>query len=117
LAGLVLLCQIGPVYACSFVDLQAAIANSLRIASYYWIASGILGGLIVGIALVQRRFSWVLVPTAGLVVFHPRWTITPFHGPDCSFLIVEVSQFVLAALCLLLGYEILKIARRHGKSA
>jgi hypothetical protein len=49
----------------------------------------------------------------GLLAFHPRWTMAPVYGPDCSFQNVEASQFVLATICLVLGYQIFGILRSH----
>jgi hypothetical protein len=104
--------------ACSFVNEAAARANSVVESGYYWIGSGVLGVVVACVELHQRRWSIILALSIGLLVFHPKWTVAPIHGPDCVFLNVEASQFVLAVICLLLGYQVFRIVRaRRSRTA
>jgi hypothetical protein len=100
-------------FACSLVNAVASTANSVTVSGYYLLVSGVLGGLIICIELLQRRRPLILAVTMGLLAFHPRWTMAPVYGPDCSFQNVEASQFVLATICLVLGYQIFGILRSH----
>ena len=99
-------------FACSFVNAAASTAESVTTSSYYWLASGLLGGLVIFIELYQRRWSSIISAIIViLLIFHPKWTVAPIYGPDCTFQNVEASQFVLAAICLLLGYQSLRMIR------
>ncbi len=42
-------------FACSLVDAKVSMTNAVRLSSYYWLASGALGGAIVCIDLYQKR--------------------------------------------------------------
>ena len=109
--------HIDSAFACSLVNAAASTAESMTTSSYYWIVSGLLGGLVVFIELYQRRWSSIISAIiAVLLIFHPRWTVAPAYGPDCTFQNVEASQFVLAAICFLLGCQIVRMirARRTG---
>jgi hypothetical protein len=86
------------------------------VSGYYWIASSMLGGVVICIELYQRRWSFILALCVGLLVFHPRWTVSPIYGPDCSFQNVEASQLVLTVICLLLGYQVFRTVRSHKAS-
>jgi hypothetical protein len=105
-------------FACSLVNAAASTAESITTSDYYWIASGLLGGLVIFIELYQRRWLSIISSiTVVILFFHPRWTVAPIYGPDCTFQNVEASQFVLAAICLLLGYQIFRMVRfRRGNS-
>jgi hypothetical protein len=87
------------------MNVEAAIVNAVAVSARYWIASILLGGVLIGLEFRQRRF-W-LFPTIALalLVFHPHWTLPSFFRPDCVFVNVETSQVVLAAIALMLGYR------------
>ena len=95
-----------PASACSFVNAEAAMANAAAVSVNYWIASILFGGTLIGLEFRQRRFWLFPTITLALLVFHPRWTLPSFHGPDCVFANVQASQFVLATIVLMLGYRI-----------
>jgi hypothetical protein len=80
-------------------------ANAAAVSFNYWIASILFGGALIGLEFRQRRFWLFPTITLALLVFHPRWTLPSFHGPDCVFVNVETSQFVLATIVLMLGYR------------
>jgi hypothetical protein len=99
-------------YACSLVNVAASTAEAVTVSGYYWIVSGLVGGIVILLEIYQRRSpSIILVATVALLIFHPRWTVAPGYGPDCTFQNVEASQFVLAGICLLLGYQVFRIVR------
>lgn len=100
-------------FACSLGDITISTAEAVTESGYYLFVSGVLGGLILCIELLQRKRPLILAGTIGLLAFHPRWTMAPLYGPDCSFQNVEASQFVLATICLVLGYQIFGILRSH----
>lgn len=98
--------------ACSLVNAAGSTAEAVTTTGYYWIASGVIGGLVIFIELYQRRWrSMISAFVAILLIFHPRWTVAPAYGPDCTFQNVEASQFVLAAILLLLGYQVFRMTR------
>jgi hypothetical protein len=102
--------------ACSLVNVAASTADSVTASGHYWIISGLLGAIVIWIELYQRRWRPIIVVTTlALLVFHPRWTVAPGYGPDCSFQNVEASQCVLAGICLLLGYQIFRTIRSRSK--
>jgi hypothetical protein len=108
-----------PGLACSLVDVEASTAKAVATSGTYWIISILLGGMIIGFEVYQRRRSLILVLTAALLIFHPRWTVPSLYMPDCMFINVQASQAVLAVLVVMLGYRVIKIllARRrtvHG---
>jgi NhaP-type Na+/H+ or K+/H+ antiporter len=102
-------------YACSFVDEQAAATHAEAVAGKYWIASILLGGVLIGLELHQRQGWRLLVLTVTHLIFHPYWTLPPVHGPDCVFVNVENSQFVLTIISLMFAYRLLSrgFVRRH----
>jgi len=94
-------------YACTFVDEQAAATHAEVVAGKYWIASILLGGVLIGLELYQRQGWFFLVLTVALLIFHPYRTLPPVHGPDCVFANVESSQFVLAIISFMFAYRLL----------
>jgi hypothetical protein len=94
-----------PASACSFVNAKAAMANAAAISVNYWIASILFGGALTGLEFRQRRFWLFPTITLALLVFHPRWTLPSLYEPDCVFVNVQTSQFVLATIVLMLGYR------------
>src|SRR5262249_33935493 len=89
----------------SFVNLEAAMANAEAVSVNYWIASILFGGALISLEFHQRQFWLFPTITLALLVFHPRWTLPSFHGPDCVFANVQASQIVLATIVLMLGYR------------
>jgi uncharacterized membrane protein HdeD (DUF308 family) len=121
LVALLLLCSsfhVDPTFACSLIDEAASAANSVAVSGHYWIISGLLGGLVIFIELNRRRrWSIISAITLALLIFHPRWTVAPFHFPDCTFQNVEASQFVLAIVCLLLGSQVFRMIRSRRSNS
>lgn len=101
----------GPVFACSLVNVATSTAEAIALSYYYWLASGVLGLAIVFIEFRRRRRSLVLALTAALLVFHPAWTVSPLYGTDCNFINVQASQAVLAVIALLLVYQLARVMR------
>lgn len=107
-----ILCTI-PVAACTFVNVEAARANSLAVATAYWAASALVAGVVAYLQIRQKRLSLLVLGFVVLfLVFHPAWTVPQTYGSDCEFLNVLVSKLVIAMLFLLLGYEVVKSIRR-----
>jgi hypothetical protein len=80
-------------------------AEATAVSANYWITSILFGGALIGLEFRQRRFWLFPAITLAFLVFHPRWTLRPLHGPDCVFFNVQTSQFVLATIVLMLGYR------------
>jgi len=80
-------------------------ANAAAVSLNYWIASILFGGALIGLEFRQRRFWLFPTITLALLAFHPRWTLPSLFGPDCVFVNVQTSQFVLATIVLMLGYR------------
>ena len=95
--------------ACSMANEELARWDSVVVSGYYWIASMVLGSIIVGVVVYHRRWLWSPLVVAFLLVFHPTWTLAPAHGPDCSFQNVEASRALLVLIGLLLAYQIFSI--------
>jgi hypothetical protein len=94
--------------------MESAVVLSTR----YWIASILLGAVLIGLEFRQRRFWLFPIITLALLVFHPVWTLPSSFGPDCVFVNVETSQVVLAAIALMLGYRLLgQLLTRRQKIA
>jgi hypothetical protein len=100
-----------------FLNVAASAANSVQLSSYYWMTSGVLGGVIICIEVHQRRWSFILALTAVLLAVHPTWTVAALPGPDCVFPNVLASQFVLAVICAMLAYQVVRIARSRKSRA
>lgn len=108
------------VAACSMRDLDGLIADAVATSGKYWIASLLIGELVMFIEAYHRRWSITLALTIGLLIFHPHLTVRPFPMPSCEFTSVQASQAVLAVLAVLvvmLGYRIVKIFLAHRKTA
>jgi hypothetical protein len=100
-----LLCTV-PAFACSLINVEASIANATALSARYWIASILLGGVLIGLEFRQRQFWLFPGMTLALLVFHPHWTLPSFFGPDCVFPNVRTSEVVLATIALMFGYRI-----------
>src|SRR5882757_1253581 len=81
-------------FACSLVNAVASTANSVTVSGYYLLVSGVLGGLIICIELLQRRRPLILAVTTGLLAFHPTWTIAPAYGPR-----LQLPEYGSLAIC------------------
>jgi hypothetical protein len=90
---------------------QASINEALTTSAVYWMISILVGGVVIGLTVYQRRWSLILIVTVALLAFHPRWTFPTSYEPDCTFVNIEASQLVLAILILILGYQ--TIGRRY----
>lgn len=96
---LLLCCWPDMATACSFVDDNTARLNSLVMANWYWLISGGVMVAIIWFELRQKR-RILMLPGLILVVFHPRWTVPPSFGMDCSFQNIQAAQLVLALLLI-----------------
>jgi hypothetical protein len=99
------------VFACSFVNEREAASNALAASGFYWQISIFIGGLTEWIGLRARQWLLPALSTI-LLVFHPSWTIPAEHGPDCVFVNVEASQFVLTIISSLLAWQTLQVLQR-----
>jgi hypothetical protein len=106
--------RVDSAFACSLVSEAASAANSVKLSGYYWLMSGAIGAMMICIAILQRRLSFLMVLALVLVLFHPGWTVPPIHGPDCEFLNVQASQLVFIMVCLLFVFQIFKIVRSRS---
>jgi hypothetical protein len=95
-----------PALACSLINVEVSVATSIKTSATYLIASVLVGALLIALELYRRRSSIVLVLATAMLVFHPYWTVAPSYMPDCTFLNVEASQAVLAALVVMLCYRL-----------
>jgi|SRR5215471_3126882 len=111
-----LVCATGA-FACSLGNEEVAMANSVALTAKYWIASIVIGGVLIGLEFYKGRWPVVLAVTVALLVFHPRWFLPARFGPDCTFVNVEASQAVLVVICLMLAYRVIRIARSYRTSS
>jgi predicted cobalt transporter CbtA len=95
--------------ACSVRDLDGLIADAIATSGKYWIASILVGIIVICLEAYQKRWSAILALTIGLLIFHPHLTVRPFPMPSCEFMSIQASQAVLAVLVLMLGYRVIKI--------
>ncbi|MGY3036710.1 hypothetical protein ACVIIV_005880 [Bradyrhizobium sp. USDA 4354] len=100
-----------PAIACSLVNVEGSTAEAVKMANYYWAASGLLGAALVMVALYRRRWKLNLAVVIALLAFHPARTVRPFHAPDCSFDNVVASQAVLWLLGLMFAYQLFRTWR------
>jgi hypothetical protein len=77
----------------------------------------LLGGIIIALESYRRRWSLILILTAALLIFHPRWTFPAVYMPDCTFINVQASQAVLGVLVAMLGYRIVRILLPRRRTA
>lgn len=97
-------------YGCTFIDTGAAMAAAVEKSKEYFYVTTAIATATIGICLYRKRWL-VVIAAIALLTFHPWWTVSPSYGPDCEFLNVQVSKLVLAAMCILLGYTVLKMVR------
>src|SRR5215813_5330928 len=103
------------VLACSLQSLDALIGDAIATSRKYWIASCLIGVVVICLESCLRRWSLILAVTIALLVFHPHLTVRASPMPSCEFISVQVSQAVLAALVMMLGYRIVRmlVSRRR----
>lgn len=104
-----------PVLSCSLVNERAAALDATTLAGFYWQISIVLGGATIGIGLHARQ--WLLPAlTVILLVIHPAWSVPPGHGPDCVFVNVLASQFVLTVISSLLAWQTVRTLRSRKQA-
>jgi predicted cobalt transporter CbtA len=91
------------------VPLRDFIADAEATSGKYWIASIFVGAVVMALEAYQKRWSIILALTVALLIFHPHLTIRAFPKPSCEVTSVQGSQLVLAALVLMLVYQVVKI--------
>ena len=110
-----------PAMACLPANPSEFMFSSVTLAARFWLASLLLGGLILCLDLYEKRLSFAL-PLAGWVVFasglviyqHPAWRGGRFgYSSDCTVPIIEVSQYVLALVSALFAYRIFQSLRSN----
>jgi predicted cobalt transporter CbtA len=89
--------------------LDRFIADAVATSDKYWIASLLIGAVLMGLEAYQKRWSIILVLTIALLVFHPHLTVHPFPTPSCEFASVQDSQVVTAVLAMMLAYRVVKM--------
>jgi predicted cobalt transporter CbtA len=97
------------VAACSVTNLEGFIADAVGTSRKYWIASILIGAVVMGLEAYQKRWSIILALTVALLIFHPHLTVRPLPGPSCEFASVQASQAVLAVLVMVLVYRVVKM--------
>jgi len=96
--------------ACSVSSLDGLIAEAVTMSRQYWIASILVGALLICLEVYQKRRSIVLfLTTVALLAFHPHLTIHAFPAPSCEFMSVQASQAVLVVLVTMLAYRLIRI--------
>lgn len=122
LCGAVLMAAATPAVACSLVDPDAYMFSAATLAARLWLASLLLGGLILCLDLYEKRLSLalliavVVISAWGLIVYQqPAWQGQGGrnYNPDCTVPLVEVSQYVLGLMSALLAYRIFQTARSN----
>ena len=56
-------------FGCSFVDERAAMVKSLELSDSYWMASGVLGGVLISIEVYKKQWSFLLALTSFIPSF------------------------------------------------
>ena len=111
-----------PAVACSLVNPAEYMFSAVTLAARFWLASLLLGGLILCLDLYEKRLSLALpmagclVLAWGLIVYrHPAWegAFIGGYAPDCTVPLVEMSQYVLGLMSALLGWRIFQAARSN----
>ena len=102
--------------ACSVWSLDDLIAGAVATSRKYWIASILIGAVLIGLEAYQKRWSIILLVTIALLTFHPHLTMLAFPMTDCEFLSVQASQAVLGVFVMMLGYRVVKILLAHGRT-
>jgi lysylphosphatidylglycerol synthetase-like protein (DUF2156 family) len=97
------------VSACSVRSLDVLIAGAVATSRKYWIASILIGVVVMSLEAYLKRWSLILAATIALLVFHPHLTLLAFPKPSCEFISVQASQAVLAVLVMMLGYLIVRL--------
>jgi len=97
--------------ACSVTSLDRFIAEAEATSRKYWIASILVGAMVMALAH-HRRWSITLAVTIAFLIFHPHLTIRAFPMPSCEFISVQASQAVLAVLAMMLGFRVMLVVRR-----
>ncbi|QHO75175.1 hypothetical protein ACH79_23475 [Bradyrhizobium sp. CCBAU 051011] len=103
-------------FACSFVSVEASTKAALATSALYWAISILLGGIIICFEIFQRRWPFISIVTAALLISHPHRTVRPVYWPDCNFINVQMSQAVLAALLAILAYRVLGMLLAYRRS-
>jgi hypothetical protein len=104
-------------FACSLVNAQVSVANSVALTAKYWIASILVGAVVIGLEFYKGRWPVVLAMIVALLVFHPRWFLPAGYLVDCTFVNVEASQVVLIVICILLAYRIIRVALSYMRQS
>jgi hypothetical protein len=103
------------VSACSVRSLDGLIAGAIATSRKYWIASILIGVVVMSLEAYLKRWSLILAATIALLIFHPHLTLLAFPKPSCEFISVQASQAVLVVLLMMLGYRIVRmLVSRRG---
>ena len=97
-------------------NLDSFIADAEATSRKYWIASILIGAIVMCLAYQKRRSVILVLAIAGLV-FHPHFTVRAFPMPSCDFISVQASEGVLALLVLMLGYLAIKTLLAYRRAA
>jgi hypothetical protein len=108
-----------PAGACSLLNPAEYMFSAVTLAARFGLASLLLGGLILCLDLYEKRLSlalpmagWLVLPWGLFVYQHPAWdgAFLGGYAPDCTVLLVEMSQYVLGLVSALLGWRIFEAA-------
>ena len=103
------------VSACSTRSWDGLIADAVATSRKYWIASILVGVVVMSLEAYLRRWSIILAATIALLTFHPHLTVRASPMPSCEFISVQASQAVLVVLLMMLGYRIVRmLVSRRG---
>jgi predicted cobalt transporter CbtA len=104
------------VAACSVSSLDDLIADAVATSRKYWIASILIGAVLMGLEAYQKRCSIVLAVSIALLALHPHLTASPFPGPDCVSWSVRASQYMLAVFVVMLVYRVVEFLLARGRT-
>lgn len=97
-----------PALACSIDNLRLAEINAVIESGYYWMASFLIGGVVICIEVYRGRLSPELALTVGLLIFHPTWTLLTRDFFCGDFANAMAAKAELELICALAGLTLVR---------
>ena len=104
----------GPATACSVDSMEKHMEAGAASVRNFWLASILVGGLILCLDLYERKVSVPLLVTTGLLLLGwllyrtPHWG---FYMPSCEPFLLAPVQLVLGLIAALLAYRVFRAIR------